>query len=142
MLDPTPEQAIQPKLNFHGFRILERATVEASLGATMDTLIQRGLDQNTGYLGACFGPRHGVRAILNGKNYDFVLSFACNQIKAYTNNIDQTYLTSGEAEAEFDKIFAKAGLGLTTPKVLPKAGGSVDLVPETLPSTTQAAEKK
>jgi hypothetical protein len=142
VLDPQPEQAIQPKLNFHGFRILERATIDASVGAAMDAMIQKGIDQNTGYLGACFSPRHGVRANIGGKDYDFVLSFACNQLKAYTSGIDQTYLTTGEAEAEFDKIFAKAGLGLTTSKALPKAGGSVDLVPETLPATTQAPEKK
>jgi hypothetical protein len=126
VLDPTPEQAIQPKLNFHGFRILESKTIDTSIGKTFDSLLQKGMNDNTGYLAACFSPRHGVRAKINGADYDFVVSFACNQLKAYSRGRDQTYLISSDAEAEFDKIFTAAGVGLNTSKALPKAGGSVD----------------
>jgi hypothetical protein len=142
VLDPLPEQAIQPKLNFHGFRILESATIDASTGATMDTLIQKGINSNTGYIGACFSPRHGVRAKIGNSEYDFVLSFACNQLKVYRKGINQTYLTSIDAEAEFDKIFAAAGIGLTTSKALPKAGGTVEPAAQSQASTTQATDKK
>lgn len=137
-LDPTPDQALQPKYSFHGFRILQKTPVDPSVGAKFDTLIQKGLGENTGYLGACFNPRYGIRAMVGEEPHDFLLSFACNQIKVFADGKDQTYLTSNTPEAEIDKIFAESGLSPTPSNVLPKAGGSVNFGPESSPSSQSA----
>src|SRR5690349_12615456 len=95
-LDPIPDLALQPKLSFHGFRILDRQSVSPTeYGPRLDALLQKGLDENTGYLAACFNPRHGIRAVVGSETYDFMVSFTCNQIRLVSDSKDQAYLTSG-----------------------------------------------
>ena len=83
-LDPMPPQEPSSDSLFHGYRILGQTTVSADLSRRQiaDTL-KHNLTSWRFTMSSCFNPRHGVRAILSGQTYDFLICFECHELYYY-----------------------------------------------------------
>lgn len=100
------------KTYFHEFGILGETAISDK--ATMQRLRESfydGITNDENMMAACFNPRHGLRAIKNGKNLDFLICFECGQEQTFFNG-----KSVGRAEVNrrpqntFDRIYTDAGL--------------------------------
>ena len=66
---------------------------------------------------ACFFPRHAIRAIHDGRTYDFVICFECVQVKIYGDFFSMfgpaAYLVGAAPEPAFDEILRNAKIVLS-----------------------------
>ena len=72
---------------FHGWRVLKTSVVSdpntrKQLVAAFETGVEGAnvLDE-----AMCFNPRHGIRAVRDGRTADFVICFECRQVAAYVD---------------------------------------------------------
>ena len=76
-------------------------------------LISAYYDGITGnnFQGACFNPRHGIRAIKDGKSLDLVICFGCGHVQVIDGKSEK-YIGIGGiyAKRSFNKIVADYGL--------------------------------
>jgi hypothetical protein len=92
---------------FHGFLLLGKArlTGEEANQARLsfyDSTVRRRHNQ---FRAACFNPRHGLRAVYQGRTLDLSLCFHCQNVYAYIDGkkISSGY-TSREAQPDFDAL--------------------------------------
>lgn len=74
---------------WHGAKVLGKTTVKmADDKKALVTAVKKGVAEGTG--GArCFIPRHGFRAVYDGKTYDLVICFECHWVYIYTDKSDK-----------------------------------------------------
>lgn len=103
------------KTYFYGFGILGEATISdketmQKLRASFyDGLANDGESQAA----SCFNPRHGLRAVKNGKALDLVVCFECGQENTFRND---KYVGGADVNRKprstFNRIYTAAGLKL------------------------------
>lgn len=76
---------------FYDHRVVGQAVVESSakpelLASFYDGLVPPGGSQNgLKQIAFCFNPRHGIRAVLDGKTVDLMICFECRHFEVYEN---------------------------------------------------------
>ena len=97
-----------PNSGFHGFTVLK--TVAVTNSETRKTLVsafERAVTENQREIGACFNPRHGLRARKGDKHEEFVICFQCLQVKAY-GEARSDFLVSESAAPVFDEVLRQS----------------------------------
>jgi hypothetical protein len=112
-LDPGPTKE-KPADAFHGFKVLGKTTVKADEARkALAAAVLKGVADSDGSVADCFEPRHGVRAVYDGKTYDFVICFHCAQIELYAGDKQlATTPTAATPEPALDKLLKDAGVPL------------------------------
>ena len=112
-LDPSKEDN-KDKDAFHGYKVLGKTTVKAddARKALADAVL-KGVADSDGAIAKCFDPRHGVRAVYDGRTYDLVICFQCSQIEVFAGDKKLGVTpTAKTAEPALDKLLKDAGVGL------------------------------
>src|SRR5262249_26043836 len=75
-LDPSPDTAKKKGNKFHGYKELGRAKItnKADREALLKALY-KGVDDSKGLVAGCFKPRHGIRAVVDGKKVELVICY-------------------------------------------------------------------
>ncbi len=112
-LDPTLRETPAAD-GFHGWRALGRVTVEdAAERARLVDALAKGVAGNDGVVAACFNPRHGVRAVHDGKTVDLVICFECLQVQMFVDaSASEGFLTTSAPQPSFDRVLRAAGVPL------------------------------
>jgi hypothetical protein len=112
-LDPDRRQE-KPKDDFHGWKVLGRTQVkDADTRKKLVAALKKGVGANDGAVANCFNPRHGIRAVHEGKTIDFAICFECLQVKAYAEEKREGgFLTTGSPQPVFDQVLREAGVPL------------------------------
>ena len=85
-LDPVPSIE-KLKDGFHGWKVLGKTAVkDAEVRKKLVAAFKKGVADNDGMAAFCFNPRHGIRAIHDGKTVDFVICFECFQVQSYVGD--------------------------------------------------------
>lgn len=121
-LDPTPVKArtsaLPAERDFHGHEILGHAPLNDDLvRSELVELVLRGIQESDGTVAACFEPRHGIRAVKEGKVLDMLICYECLQVEIHTPELVEEkgrlgVLTSNSVEADVSRVYTSAGLAL------------------------------
>lgn len=110
------EKPIAPEREFHGYEILGHAPLndEVARGELVE-LVLRGVQESDGTVAACFNPRHGIRAVKEGKVLDMLICYECLQIEIHFSELEEEkrrmgVLTSQSVEPDVTRIYSAAGL--------------------------------
>lgn len=72
-----------------------------------------GIAVDQDMMAACFSPRHGLRAVKNGKNLDLLICFSCGQSRCFIDMDEVANVSMAKRPQNiFNQIFADAGLKL------------------------------
>ena len=116
-LDPSPVTVKSSAKKFHDWIILGSAEItdSATRNGLVAALVTTGEPGNSPRPEAEFAPRYGLRAILNGKQNDFVLCFQCNQCVWYIDEKEiDWFLFSGSPQPAFERVLREASVKLPT----------------------------
>src|SRR5262249_42133996 len=117
-LDPSREGDDKDKDKFHGWKVLgQTAFKDADLRKKVLDALVKGIQENDGIAAACFNPRHGLRAVHDGKTVDLVICFECLQVQVFVDGKKSGVLTSESPQPLLDMILKDAKVPLA-----PKAG--------------------
>lgn len=116
-LDPMPlDEGSDTSGTLHGFPILGAARItDASLRDELVGLVLRGIRESDGSVAACFDPRHGLRAVHEGRTLELLICFECLQIHAHGEVATpsggyEILLTAQSVEPAVTRIYEAAGL--------------------------------
>jgi len=110
-----PEMTHRPwSKTFHNHKILGKTVIDSTQDRRRIFLaLNKGHAESTVIMGACFNPRHGLRASAHGRTADLLICFECLQVEAYLNGDDAGgFLTSATPQPVFDDLLRKAGVRL------------------------------
>ncbi|MBX9579085.1 MAG: hypothetical protein K2X87_02155 [Gemmataceae bacterium] len=112
-LDPDAGPTREPG-HFWSWRVLGTATVEQpDVRRRLLAALERGVAENTGWVRACFTPRHGIRAARGGASVDLVVCFECAQVYIYRDcKLSDSVRVSDSPEPVFDQVLTAAGVPL------------------------------
>jgi hypothetical protein len=112
-LDPTPPKE-KLKDAFHGWNVLGKTVVkDAETCKKLVATLKKGVEENDGRVAKCFNPRHGIRAVYDGKTADFVICFECLQGHTYLGDKEvEAFLITDSPAAGFDKVLKDAKVPL------------------------------
>lgn len=114
-LDPSHQEEV-PKDNFHDWKILGKTSIEdAGQRKQLVSALQNGVAESFGAAAACFNPRHGIRALHEGKTVDLVICFECFQVQIYVGDEQDSVLLTDSPQSVFDKLLSDAGVPLAKP---------------------------
>lgn len=109
-LDPVERGA---KDDFHGWKVLGKTSVKnADTGKPLMSALKKGIADSDGIAAACFNPRHGVRAIVDGKTVDLVICFECFSLQVFEGDKKHSVLTTRSPQASFDQVLRDAKVPL------------------------------
>lgn len=121
-LDPTSSKergtVLPAERDFHGYAILGHAPLnDEATRSELVELVLRGVQESDGRVAACFNPRHGIRAVKDGKVLDMLICYECLQIELHCAALEEEkgrlgVLTSSSVEPEVSRLFEAAGLEL------------------------------
>lgn len=116
-LDPTPmDDGAGSGQSLHGFQILGSARITDSRQRDeLVGLILRGIRKSDGSVALCFNPRHGLRAVHEGRTLELVICFECLFMQAHGEAAAPggghvNVLTAQSVEPEVTRIYEAAGL--------------------------------
>jgi hypothetical protein len=102
---------------FHGWKILGSTTVkDAKARAKIVAAVAKGLNDSDGTAAKCFNPRHGLRAMVEGKPVDVVICFECLQMQFFAGDAPKTETTTQSPEKALDEALTAAGVPLAPKK--------------------------
>ena len=115
----------QGKDAFHGYRVLGKTTVSAKTKMALISTLYTALAAEDASAASCFWPRHGIRAVHNGKTVDLVICFACQQLVVIPPGKNRKTVewpglghpiptVSNSAEPMFDNVLKKAKVPLVS----------------------------
>jgi hypothetical protein len=116
--EPPPEQTesnrIDQRPHFHGWIVLGGTKIDdKTKRQAVLSALTKGVAENEGVAAACFIPRHGLRAKLNGKTYDVVICFHCLSGQTYVDDERGSgFLTTGSPQPALDQALQDAGIQL------------------------------
>lgn len=103
-------EKIKPEGVLRGQLVLGKTAITDK--ARRDRLVdafEKAVASSTGTEPACFLPRHAIRAVRDGKAYDFVICFQCIQVHVYGGMLSPfPYLVDQSAEPLFDQMLKEA----------------------------------
>lgn len=105
---------------FHDHEVLGKMTVTGSaktalLASLYSGLVPRPRKDGLKQIGlGCFMPRHGIRAVHEGKTFDLLICFGCMKVQVYEGNkqINQQFI-SNEPQPYFDRVLTQAKVPLS-----------------------------
>lgn len=99
--------------NFHGYAVLGKTQIDTmSHQLELKSAFIRAMARAKG--ADCFSPRHGLRAELDGKTVDVVISFECEKFLVYSENEEGGGgVHSRDLESPFNQILKNAGIEIT-----------------------------
>jgi hypothetical protein len=99
---------------FHGYLVLGRAGVsDPAERARIIALVGRGIEEADDRVAACFAPRHGLHATLEGRSLDLVICYECLRIRLFGAGGDgREVQTANGVEKELSEIFRAHGLAI------------------------------
>ena len=105
-LDPERPRHEKPKKDFHGWKILGAAIIKKSeVRDQLITALKKSADESNSWDAPCFQPRHGIRAISQGKTNDLVICFQCLQVLTIeTDEKLRKSLITNSAQPVFNKV--------------------------------------
>lgn len=131
---PIKWRAEEPTEAFHGYSVVGKVELDAPARQRAVAALRRGL--NRGHAAACFDPRHGLRAVSNGRTTDYVICFECGQCSIYRDRaMDGSTLVSDEPEPVLDAVLKEAGVALA-----PKSWDDAEREAERLSEASGATE--
>src|SRR4051812_18265719 len=81
-LDPA-SRGEGPK-GLHGWKVLGKTTLQdKDVRARALAAIEKGVRDSDGSVAGCFRPRHGVRAVVDGKTVELVICFECLSLQVF-----------------------------------------------------------
>ena len=116
-LDPihvSERESSAPSL--HGYPILGSATItDHGQRAALVELVLDGIVKSEGEQAFCFDPRHGLRAVHEGRTLELVICYECLSMNAYGDSTGTaaervTVLTAESVERGVTRIYEGAGL--------------------------------
>lgn len=121
-LDPHEVKSRAPKdariaseVDFHGFEILGHAPMIGPPRRELVELVLRGIQEGRGGFDGPFEPRHGIRAVKEGRVLDVLVCYECRQVSIYSAELVAQHgridlSTSTSVAADVMHLFAEAGL--------------------------------
>ncbi|WP_227254865.1 hypothetical protein [Frigoriglobus tundricola] len=101
------------KDTFHNYKILGQTTVKGDDRKALLAALLDGVKNSGSGSAACFNPRHGIRAVHDGKTTDLVICFECTNIVVYVGDKrEQEVHTTRTPQKTFDKILTDAKVPL------------------------------
>jgi RNA polymerase sigma factor (sigma-70 family) len=115
-LDPYSDRPDRekPKDAFHDWGILGKTLAKNKRDRdSIVSAVQKGISESDGKAAKCFRPRHGIRAVQDGKKVDLVICFECSIIEIYLDGKRANpVLTSGSPQVVLDRVLADAKVPL------------------------------
>lgn len=124
-LDPVPVAArradartLPIEKEFHGYEILGHAPLNDDVvRQELVELVLRGIQESDGRVAACFDPRHGIRAVKEGKVLDMLICYECLQVEIHYSELVEEkgrlgVLTANTVEPDVTRIYRSAGLAI------------------------------
>lgn len=106
----------EPKTNekFHNVPVLGKLVVaDAARRRKVISTLHKGLAESDGSIAKCFWPRHGIRAVGNGKKTDYVICFQCvHAIVHEDNKAPETRPLTRTPKKLFNQLLKDAGIPL------------------------------
>jgi len=117
-LDPGPlGQRLRGKNTFHGYRILGQTSLGSQQKKAVLLSLYDGMADPRAFRAACFTPRHGIRAVQNGKTVELVICFRCMTLATYIDKLEKqqgSSTISKSSQTVFDRTLADAGVPLSS----------------------------
>lgn len=112
-LRPSPAKD-ENQETFHRYPVLGKVVLKDEKARTTLLLaFEKGVKENEGQVAKCFDPRHGMRAIVDGKTVDLVICFRCMHVRYHMGDKKPEYFRITKSpEPTFDKILTDAGVKL------------------------------
>lgn len=111
-LDPNRRDE-KGKGSFHGYKVLGKVDLKMKADrAKVLKALYKGIDDSDGSVAACFIPRHGIRAKVDGKTVEIVICFQCHSMNVYIGDKKTSVLTDGSPAATFNKVLTDAKVPL------------------------------
>src|SRR6266542_3342151 len=110
-LDPSPVEGEKSKETFHGYKVLGKVLIaDPGLQTDVKKSLYRAINYGS-MPAACFNPRHGLRAEMNGKSVDLVICFECSCLILYAGKEKGVAVISSiRAEGLYNRIMRDAGV--------------------------------
>jgi hypothetical protein len=98
---------------FHHYRILGQTEIkDKDIQERIRAIYDDGIS-DTHFSHACFSPKHGIRAVKNGRTLDIVICFHCSQAAMYLDDKGVAWSHFGSVhQPEFDAILTAAHVPL------------------------------
>lgn len=113
-LDPSVDGA---KDGFHGYKVMGSVKLETKERAKLLAAFYKGIADSDGVVAACFIPRHGLRAMADGKTVEVVICYQCLSMKVYIGGKAESALTTGDPAETLNAMLKAAKVPL------PRASG-------------------
>src|SRR5262249_32971335 len=111
--DFKPGQEPKAEEKFHDYPVLGKVEIkDAAKLQEIAAALQKGLARSDGTMAKCFWPRHGIRAVKNGRTVDYVICFECLQLEVYEGSSRNVKPVTSEPEGVFNKHLEEAGIPL------------------------------
>ncbi|MBP3957145.1 hypothetical protein J8F10_17920 [Gemmata sp. G18] len=103
----------EDQTGWHASRLLGKTTVKGEAAKGLTAALKKGV-QDGAEKADCFTPRHGIRAIHDGKTYDFLICFECRWMYVYTGEKDKPLMVviSDSPQEQINKILTDAKIQL------------------------------
>ena len=96
--------------------MLGKTTLKGAEARTLVEAFDGGVREFQGGPARCFSPRHGIRAVHDGKTADFIICFECAQVRVNVDGKEaQGFLISDSPATVFNALLTKAGVALPKP---------------------------
>jgi RNA polymerase sigma factor (sigma-70 family) len=113
-LDPR-KPALKDEATFHEWKVLGKTEVKGESLTKLLAALKQGVDEADQNVSAgCYRPRHGLRATVDGKSYDFVICFECVLVLIYGASAEKNagFHVSHSPAQTFNRILTDAMIAL------------------------------
>lgn len=96
--------------HLYGYQVMCDAEVDdVELRREITKLVASGLAPEGG-TDACFNPRHGIRAVVDGRTIEFVICYECRSLQIYEDgDFKASHPTTNEPAAALTEIWERLG---------------------------------
>lgn len=104
---------IKAKESFHGYPVLGKVEItDPEQRERVIAALKDGIAQGKSMaMAKCFWPRHGLRAVENGKTVDYVICFECSRFEEFLGEKKLRHEPiNSKAQSTFDKPLQGAGV--------------------------------
>jgi hypothetical protein len=97
--------------HMYGYQVIGRATIDdIELRREITRLVESGMSAEDIDVDACFNPRHGIRADLDGHTIEVVICYQCRSLQIYEDGqFKSGHSTSDTPSTEMNAIWERAG---------------------------------
>lgn len=104
---------VSPADLFHDHQVLGRITLQGVEVREFEVAFERAVRASDGGVALCFEPRHGVRFVSDGRQYDLLICFQCHQLYIFRPfDVSGTRVLIGSAADGFNALLSRHGIAL------------------------------